>query len=298
MTPLAKGVALCLLSQILFAVLYLFSHWMRPINGTGVFALRMPAMAAGLWLMALYAVGARAMASFALRLWRGGWKTRLLFLTGTADVGSQFWLFMWAPVNGEGVNVATGYFLFPLVMVLVGRLWRKERPSRLQSAALACAAAGVAHELWAAGSFSWATLWVCGLYPVYYVSRVAMKTPALQGLTLDLTLLAPFALWLLGRGNTPALVAAGPPYWLLVPLLGLFSALAMSASLKAGQLLPVSLFGMLSYVEPALLFLAAVLVLHTPVPPSSYLTYGLIWAGLLLLAAHGWKSFRRPPVQA
>ena len=59
MTPLAKGVALCLLSQILFAVLYLFSHWMRPINGTGVFALRMPAMAAGLWLMALYAVGAR-----------------------------------------------------------------------------------------------------------------------------------------------------------------------------------------------------------------------------------------------
>lgn len=84
MTPLAKGVALCLLSQILFAVLYLFSHWMRPISGTDVFALRMPTMAAGLWLMA----------SFALRLWRGGWKTRLLFLTGTADVGSQFWLFM------------------------------------------------------------------------------------------------------------------------------------------------------------------------------------------------------------
>ncbi|EKY09303.1 hypothetical protein ACG2K1_09960 [Neisseria sp. 23W00296] len=72
----------------------------------------------------------------------------------------------------------------------------------------------------------------------------------------------------------------------------------MSASLKAGQLLPVSLFGMLSYVEPALLFLAAVLVLHTPVPPSSYITYGLIWAGLLLLAAHGWNSFRQPPVQA
>ena len=213
MTPLAKGVALCLLSQILFAVLYLFSHWMRPISGTGVFALRMPAMAAGLWLMALYAVGARVMASFALRLWRGGWKTQLLFLIGTVDGGSQVWLFMWAPVNGEGVNVAMGYFLFPLVMVLVGRLWRKERLGRLQTAALACAAAGVAHELWEAGSFSWATLWVCGLYPVYYVSRVAMKTPALQGLTLDLTLLTPFALWLLAPGNTPALVAAELRYW-------------------------------------------------------------------------------------
>jgi len=85
-----------------------------------------------------------------------------------------------------------------------------------------------------------------------------------------------------------------PRYWLLLPLLGLFSALAMSANLKSGQLLPVSLFGMLSYAEPALLFLAAVFVLHTPVADSAYITYGLIWTGLLLLCLNGWLAFRRP----
>ena len=202
---------------------------------------------------------------------------------------------MWAPVNGEGVNVATGYFLFPLVMMLAGMLWLKERPNRLQLAALILAAAGVAHEIWTVRSFSWTTLWVCGMYPVYYLGRRKMNVPALQGLTLDLTLILPFAAaYLLWRHESLAVVWQEPRYWLLLPLLGLFSALAMSANLKSGQLLPVSLFGMLSYAEPALLFLAAIFVLHTPVADSAYITYGLIWTGLLLLCLNGWLSFRRP----
>jgi len=133
------------------------------------------------------------------------------------------------------------------------------------------------------------------MYPVYYLGRRKMNVPALQGLTLDLTLILPFAAaYLLWRHESLAVVWQEPRYWLLLPLLGLFSALAMSANLKSGQLLPVSLFGMLSYAEPALLFLAAVFVLHTPVADSAYITYGLIWAGLLLLCLNGWLAFRRP----
>ena len=71
------------------------------------------------------------------------------------------------------------------------------------------------------------------------------------------------------------------------------SAVSMSLNLKSGLLLPVNLFGMLSYVEPALLFLLAVLVLKAPVQPSAYITYGLIWAGLLLLVANGWRSMQK-----
>lgn len=294
MTPLSQGILLCLFSQLLFGVLYLFSHWMKPLGGTDVFALRMLTMAAGIWLMTLYSIGLPALGRF-VRERLGTRRDRLWFAIGTANIGSQFWLFMWAPVNGEGVNVATGYFLFPLVMMLAGMLWLKERPNRLQLAALILAAAGVAHEIWTVRSFSWTTLWVCGMYPVYYLGRRKMNVPALQGLTLDLTLILPFAAaYLLWRHESLAVVWQEPRYWLLLPLLGLFSALAMSANLKSGQLLPVSLFGMLSYAEPALLFLAAVFVLHTPVADSAYITYGLIWAGLLLLCLNGWLAFRRP----
>ena len=294
MSDLSKGVVLCLLSQLLFSVLYLFSHWMQPISGTDVFALRMVVMAAGLWLITLRLIGLPAMLRF-VRTHLNSRRRWLLFLLGTLDVASQFWLFMWAPVNNEGVNVAMGYFLFPVVMVLAGRFWLKERLNGLQTAALVLAGLGVAHEIWTQQAFSWTTLWVCLAYPVYYLYRREMKIPALQGLTLDLTLILPFALaYLLWHADMTAWVLGEPRYWLLLPLLGLFSALAMSANLKSGQLLPVSLFGMLSYAEPALLFLAAVFVLHTPVADSAYITYGLIWAGLLLLCLNGWLAFRRP----
>ena len=97
---------------------------------------------------------------------------------------------MWAPVNGEGVNIAMGYFLFPLVMALLGRIWLKETLSTIQIIALCIAACGVAHELWHNQTFSWSSLWVCLVYPYYYLSRKAMKIPALQGITLDVCLIA------------------------------------------------------------------------------------------------------------
>ena len=94
----------------------------------------------------------------------------MLFLLGTLNAGSQFWLFMWAPVNGEGVNIAMGYFLFPLVMALLGRIWLKETLSTIQVIALCIAACGVAHELWRNQTFSWSSLWVCLVYPYYYLA--------------------------------------------------------------------------------------------------------------------------------
>ena len=228
MSDLSKGVVLCLLSQLLFSVLYLFSHWMQPISGTDVFALRMVVMAAGLWLITLRLIGLPAMLRF-VHMYLNSRRRWLLFLLGTLDVASQFWLFMWAPVNNEGVNVAMGYFLFPVVMVLAGRFWLKERLNGLQTAALVLAGLGVAHEIWTQQAFSWTTLWVCLAYPVYYLYRREMKIPALQGLTLDLTLILPFALaYLLWHADMTAWVLGEPRYWLLLPLLGIASAVSMS----------------------------------------------------------------------
>lgn len=53
------------------------------------------------------------------------WKRWLLVILPTPILASQLWLFVWSPVNGEGINVAMGYFLFPLAMMLVGRIWFK-----------------------------------------------------------------------------------------------------------------------------------------------------------------------------
>ena len=141
MTPATKGLYLGLLSQILFSVLYLFSLWMAPLSGTDVFALRMLVMLAGVLAILLSSVGLYRVVRFFQQKLGRDLKQWAYMLVGTAIVASQFWLFMWAPVNGEGVNVAMGYFLFPLMMVLAGRLLLNERLNRLQTAAPFCAAA-------------------------------------------------------------------------------------------------------------------------------------------------------------
>ena len=77
--------------------------------------------------------GQRLAGGNAFCLWRRpGLETMAADCIADADIASQLWLFVWGPVNGEGVNIAMGYFLFPLAMMLGGRIWFKERLNRLQ----------------------------------------------------------------------------------------------------------------------------------------------------------------------
>lgn len=289
-----QGLFLGFLSQLLFGVLYLFSYWLAPLNGTDVFALRMLTMLCGLLVILLLTVGMGSLSRFWRQNRYQGWKWWGLFLLGSLNAGSQFWLFMWAPVNGEGINVAMGYFLFPLCMALFGWLFLKARLSRLQIVALGLAALGVLHELWATQSFSWTSLWVCLVYPFYYLSRRAMGVPALQGLTIDIAFASiPGLIYLMFRTDSLMLITQDSRFWYLLPALGIVSAVAMFTNLKASQLLPIGLFSMLSYVEPILLFLLSVTVLNADVPPSAYWTYTPIWLGLVLLGINGMLKKRK-----
>ncbi|MDO4693560.1 MAG: EamA family transporter RarD [Eikenella sp.] len=297
MDVIKQGVWAALLSNILFGVLYLYSGWMAPMSGTDVFAWRMLAMLGALWLL-LFATRSQGDFFRFIRQIGRNWRKWLLIVLPTPIIASQLWLFMWGPVNGYGVDVAMGYFLFPLMMVLCGWLFLRQQVTPVQWLAVALAGAGVAHELWQTRAFSWATLWVCLTYPVYYLLRRRQGVPALTGLLIDLSLIAPFALAYLVRQGSLGQLAAPSKYWLLVPLLGLISAASMQLNLHASRLLPVPLFGMLSYLEPALLFALSVTLLKVPVAEQSLLTYGLIWLALCVSLFDGWLKMRRPLWQA
>lgn len=288
MKLVTQGVFLCILSQFLFGILYLFSLWLQPLTGTDVFAWRMVTMAIGLLLILFPTLGCRSIWHLMTHHLGRDWKRWALFLFGTFDAGSQFWLFMWAPLNGEGVNIAMGYFLFPLIMALLGWALLKEQLSGIQKIALLLAAAGVAHELWHTQSFSWTSLWVCGIYPFYYLSRKVMKIPALQGITLDILILSiPCSFYLIFQSESLTWVTQEWRYAYLLPALGMVSAISLSANLKSSQQIPVSIFAVLSYIEPALLFLIALFVLNTTMTLSDYFTYVPIWLSLGLLGING-----------
>ena len=257
MTNLSKGLLAAIASNLLFSMLFLYGMWMRPMTGTEVFAWRMVAMLSALCVLMTMVNGWQAASAFCL--WsRPGLETVAADCIADAIFASQLWLFVWGPVNGEGVNIAMGYFLFPLAMMLGGRIWFKERLNRLQTVAVALACAGVACELVRSGAFSWTTVWVFGTYPFYYLLRRKLGVPSLIGLTFDLMMITPFALaYIIFATDTPAMIAVKPVLIFFIVLLGFNSAISMHLNLKANQLLPVAVFGMLSYLEPVLLFIVS-----------------------------------------
>lgn len=211
-------------------------------------------------------------------------KEWLIFILPAPILGGQIWLFMWAPVNGFGLEVTLGYFLLPLVMIVLGRFFYHEHMSVLQWVAAIFAALGIGYDIIQYGSVSWVTLFVCLGYPPYYLLRRALSVPPITGLLFDLTLLTPVVLILLYVTGGFSVAADDMKFWYLLPLLGAFSALAMSLTMVASSKLPVSLFGALSYIEPMLLFVLSITVLSQSLDEGgSLFMYGMITLALLVM---------------
>lgn len=290
---LIVGVMLAVLSNVLFGVLYAYSSFLAPLSGTQVFIWRMLAMWAALvgYLLVSGRLGLHINKITALRsIKQWAW-----LLLPTPIFLSQFWLFMWAPVNGQGVQTAMGYFLFPLMMVVFGCVLFGEKLSRLQWLAVGFAALGVGSEIIRTQSVSWATVWVCGTYPLYYILRRKQGVSAIIGLLVDLTVFVPFALaylFLLAPSSL-GLVSGSSFFILMLAGLGVLSVLAMKTNVDASQMLPVNVYGMMSYLEPALLFILAITILGNPFESAMVYSYGLIWLGIACLIAHGIRQLRR-----
>ena len=214
-----------------------------------------------------------------------------------ALIGVQWGLFLWAPLAGHMLEVSMGYFLLPLAMVLTGRIAYGESLSYLQKIAVFFASLGVLNELYQVGGFSWATLVVVVGYPLYFVLRKWMKSDNLGGLWLDMIIMLPIAYWFVHGGtNGFGVFDQHPGLMWLIPLLGLISASALVVYIIASRLLPFSLFGLLSYVEPVLL-LGVALLLGESIKPGEWLTYIPIWMAVLVLVFEGFKHLvrqRRP----
>ena len=290
---LILGVSFAILSNVLFGVLYAYSSFLAPLSGTQVFIWRMLAMWAAL-VGYLMVSGRLGLHIDKLKVIRGAKQWAWLLLP-TPIFLSQFWLFMWAPVNGQGVQTAMGYFLFPLMMVVFGCVLFGEKLSRLQWLAVAFAALGVGSEVIRTQSISWATLWVCGTYPIYYILRRLQGIGAVTGLLVDLTIFAPFALAYLFFFDPSSLaLVSGSGFFIMMLIgLGVLSVLAMKTNIDASQMLPVNVYGMMSYLEPALLFILAVTVLGNPFESAMIYSYGLIWLGIGCLIAHGVRQLRQ-----
>ncbi|MHA3890719.1 EamA family transporter RarD [Acinetobacter sp. GXMZU3951] len=280
-----KGVALSVLASVTFGVLYGYTEFLKPLDSEQTFAWRMlatlPFLSIFMWwsgeLTRITELFKKVLQQPTYLLW---------LLISSILCTSQLWLFLWGPINGRGLEVSLGYFLLPLVMVLIGCILHKEKLSRWQLLAVILAALGVAHEIWRIGSIAWETLYVALAYPLYFYLRRLFQSDHLGGFWWDLFLILPIALYLLSISNGLSVIPQFPHLiWAIIGL-GFLSALGLGSYILASRYLPFVLFGLLSYLEPVLLAAASV-ALGEQIAPDEWLTYIPIWCAVLVLILEG-----------
>lgn len=294
----SRGIALSAGASALFALLSAYTRLLAPLGGLDIFAWRIVWTVPG--ALALLALRGRTSQLVELAV-RACTELRVgaTLLSAAALLGVQLWLFLWAPLHGRLLEVSLGYFLLPLTMVLVGRFYYREELVPLQWLAVACAALGVAHELWATHAFSWPTLLVALGYPPYFVLRRMIGADSLVTFAAEMLLLLPVAMPLVATSATAR--AAFDHMTLLtvwLPGLGAISTIALACYLKASRLLPMALFGLLGYVEPILLVVLSVTLLGESLSAQQLVTYVPIWMAVVITAVHSVLLLRETRARA
>ena len=219
----------------------------------------------------------------------------LVTLAVTAALIAANWLiYVWAVVHGFVLETSLGYYLNPLFNVLLGVFLLKERLSRAQVGAVLLAAAGVAALAWGATSGLWISLSLAISFGLYGFIRKIAPVDALEGLSVETALLAPFSLsYLLWAHQGPAgLAAFGPALTALLVVGGALTAIPLLLFNAAAKRLPYSTLGFLQYIAPSLQFLLAVLVFGERFTAAHALCFGAIWAALAIFAAEGLRLGR------
>jgi chloramphenicol-sensitive protein RarD len=215
-------------------------------------------------------------------------------LAGSAVLIAVNWLlYVWAVAHDHVVEASLGYFINPLVNVLLGVLVLGERLSRAQRVAVALAAAGVAVLTVGHGRLPWIALALAASFGLYGLARKTVGADSVVGLLWETGLLAPLAAgWLLSleaRGSG-AFGAAHPGASALLALGGAVTAVPLVLFAQGARSLPLSTVGLLQYLSPSIQFLLAVLVFREPFTPAHAAAFAFIWAALAVLT---WDLRRR-----
>lgn len=220
----------------------------------------------------------------------------LLVFAGAVLIAINWGIYIGAVNNGAVVEAALGYFINPLVSVLMGVLIFHERLRRTQWAAVGLAACAVGVLAVAGGRVPWIALSLAASFSCYgLVKKVIPLRPTAsltaEGMILTLPALG-FLTFLQWHGGA-TLTGYGTGHVLLLASSGVVTCVPLLAFAVAAQALPLSVLGLLQYLTPVAQFLLGVLWFHEAMPTYRWVGFALVWAALVLLSADALRSARR-----
>lgn len=205
----------------------------------------------------------------------------LLLLTATL-LSTNWAFFIYAVTIGQVVQASLGYFLTPLVNILLAFVFLKERLTRWQTLAVVLAAGGVVHYGWHLGTFPWIAVGIACTFGLYGLLRKVVAVAPLVGLLLETAWMAPVALGVLGWVRASGAQVFGQTAGMTALFLGagVITTLPLLWFNSAAKLLPLSTMGFLQYIAPTLQLAVGVLVFREPFTPREAVSFALIWGAI------------------
>jgi chloramphenicol-sensitive protein RarD len=208
----------------------------------------------------------------------------------------QFYII--ANLTGHIVEASLGYFINPLVTILLGVLVLGEKLRPLQWVAMGFAAVAVTILVAGYGQFPWFAFILAGSFAIYGLvkNRLGGRLNATQSLTLETVWLVPVALVFVSVEAVAGTLNFGDgDVWTTILLIGLGPVTAIPLLLFgfASSKVPLSWMGFMQYLAPTLQFLIGVFVMNEPMPPIRLLGFALVWVGLLILMVDAVARNRR-----
>ncbi len=224
-------------------------------------------------------------------------RRRAAIITGAAVVITLNWGgYIWGVNNGRVLETSLGYFINPLVTVLMGVLILGERLRRLQWVAMGIAFVAVAVLTVNYGRPPWVALLLAFSFGTYGLAKKQAGAGAVESLTLETVVMAPVAAaylaWLLSTGES-SFGSHGVGHALLLTTTGVITAVPLMLFGAAAIRVSMVSLGLLQYLAPTIQFALGVLVFHEAMPASRWIGFGLVWLALVLFTIEAINHRRR-----
>jgi len=287
-SPQTLGFIYGLSSYILWGTFPLFFYTLRHVEPTQVLTHRVIwscVLVTGIVLL----LGRHKMV---LNVFRSR-STLILLLFSSLLIAINWLVFIWAVGQGRVLESSLGYFLTPLVSVLLARLFLKEQLDSYRWIACGLALIGVVWQVVNIGSLPWISLTLAGSFGLYGLVRKQVPVDSLTGLSVETALLLPIALiyWLyLAAQQQSQFTSTDLPTLLLLIASGALTALPLLLFAAGAKKLSLTAIGFMMYINPTMQFLIAIFLFHEAFSTAKLIGFIWIWAGLSVFT---WGAIRQ-----
>jgi chloramphenicol-sensitive protein RarD len=287
-----KGLSIAASAFVLWGTMPLYWHLLKVVPSLQIVAHRV------LWsavLVALWLLWSRGRGWFAAILAKPR-LAAMLSLSGLC-IGINWGLYIWAVNAGHVVESSLGYFINPLLNVVIGTLFLRERLNPTQWLSVAITATGVLWLTFTYGSFPWIALSLAGSFGLYGLIRKLAAVDSVTGLGFENSvLLLPalgYLLWAETSGQGGFFSGWGLGADALLIFGGALTALPLIAFSFAVRRVPLSTIGLMQYIAPTMQFLIGVLVFHETFDRDRAIGFIVIWIALAIFAIDSVRRARR-----